>query len=278
MTGGAICEKCSGGKEYWCVLQNCEQNLFKSAGYALRNMVARRLSLFHDNVDVFMVLTAFAKQKMIENGFAPDRVQVLSALADPSAFPVASATSTTALGRYVGFVGRVSPEKGVDLLMQAAVKLPHIPFKIAGAYDPNDDVARQAPGNVDFLGSLDRDALIRFYQQSRMLVTPSRWFEGLPVVMIEAMLCAKPVISSLLGGLPDVVEGGRTGLLTPPGDVEALAAAIQELWDAPERARQFGLAGRRKAESEYSPNAFYTRLMTAYRTSLKRHPKRRLAA
>lgn len=278
MTGGAICEKCSGGKEYWCVLQNCEQNLFKSAGYALRNMVARRLSLFHENVDIFMVLTAFAKQKLLENGFAPDRVQVLSALADPSAFPAVPATAATALGRYVGFVGRVSPEKGVDLLVQAAATLPHIPFKIAGSYDPNDNVTQQAPQNVAFLGNLDREPLIRFYQQARMLVTPSRWYEGLPVVMIEAMLCAKPVIGSRLGGLPDVVEDGRTGLLTPAGDIKALAAAIQRLWDSPEQARQFGLAGRRKAESEYAPDAFYARLMTAYETSLKRHPKRRLAA
>ena len=65
MTNGTICERCSGGREYWCILKNCEKAIFKSMGYALRGFVANYFSLFKDNVDVFMVLTEFAKAKLL---------------------------------------------------------------------------------------------------------------------------------------------------------------------------------------------------------------------
>jgi len=117
MTNGAICERCAGGKEYWCVLKNCEDDIFKSLGYALRGFVANYFSLFKDNVDVFMVLTEFAKKKLIQNGFSSKQVQVISGLANPGRFQPDFNKNN---GRYVGFVGRVSPEKGIDLFVEAA--------------------------------------------------------------------------------------------------------------------------------------------------------------
>jgi glycosyltransferase involved in cell wall biosynthesis len=275
MTNGKVCNKCIGGKEYWCILQNCEKDIFKSAGYALRGLVARQFSLFNHNVDVFMVLTPFARQKLIENGFAPERVHVLSALADPLMFQPASGENP---GSYVGFVGRISPEKGVDTLIQAARRLPHLPFKIAGRHDDNAELIKYAPENVEFLGQLDRDALMRFYQDARFIVVPSRWYEGLPVVMIEAMLCAKPIICSRLGGLPDIVDDGITGVLFQPNNIEDLQIHIVRLWDNPVLCRRLGTAGHKKAEDEYNPEAFYQRLMQAYETSLELRKKGNIAA
>jgi glycosyltransferase involved in cell wall biosynthesis len=273
MTKGRICEKCIGGREYWCVLQNCEQDLFRSTGYALRNFVARRFSLFQQHVDVFMVLTSFARRKLIASGFAPERVQVLSALADPSWFQPASDCH---LGSYAGFVGRISPEKGVDILVEAAQRLPHIPFKIVGAYPADTSLVQHAPNNVEFVGPLNRDALIQFYQDAKFIIVPSRWYEGLPAVIIEAMLCAKPIVASDIGGLPDVVDDRVTGMLFQPGDVGELSAKVQMLWNDNACCYELGLAGRRKAEHHYSPDAFYERFMVAYEASLARHAKRQL--
>ena len=272
MTKGRICEKCVGGREYWCVLHNCEQRFVKSAGYALRHYVARRLAFFKRHVDIFMVLTSFARDKLIANGFAPERVHVLSALADPSGFQPALGGPSSS---YAGFVGRISPEKGVDILVEAAHKLPHIPFKIAGAYPADASIVRHAPQNVEFVGPLNRDSLIKFYQDATCLIVPSCWYEGLPAVMIEAMLCAKPIIASDIGGLSDVAADQVTGLLFKPGDVEDLSAKIQLLWDDDARSRELGLAGRRKAERDYSPEAFYDRFMAAYATSLALRAKHR---
>ncbi len=265
MTQGQLCERCSGGKEYWCVLRNCEQNLLKSTGYALRGAFARQLALFKNNVDMFLVLTPFAKRKLIDNGFPSERIQVLSALADLSAF---QAIPDEHPGSYVGFVGRISSEKGVDLLIEVAKRLPYISFKIAGRYEEHDPLVQRAPENIEFLGHLDKAALIRFYQQAMMIVVPSRWYEGLPVVIIEAMLSAKPVICSRLGGLPDIVDDQVTGLLFRHDDTSDLTDQVKWLWDHPSLSRRLGLAGRKKAEDEYSPEAFYARLMRAYDTCL----------
>ena len=266
MTKGQICEKCSGGKEYWCLLNNCEDNLFKSTGYALRNFFARQLQLFRNNVDVFMVLTPFARQKFIDNGFSPQRVQVLSALVELNGF---QPKPTASNGCYVGFVGRVSPEKGVDTLIDAARLLPDIPFKVAGHCDQEMLRTLELPPNVSFLGQLDRKALELFYQEARMIVVPSRWYEGLPVVILEAMLSAKPIICSRLGGLPDIVDEGKTGLLFQHHNCADLKEKIEWLWSRIDTCRHFGAAGRKKAETEYHPDAFYERLMFAYYTSLE---------
>ena len=266
MTKEQICEKCSGGKEYWCLLNNCEDNLFKSTGYALRNFVARQLQLFQNNVDVFMVLTPFARQKFIDNGFSPQRVQVLSALVEPNSFQPKPTVNT---GSYVGFVGRVSPEKGVDTLIGAARLLPDIPFKVAGPYDQETLRTLELPPNVSFLGQLDRKALELFYQEARMIVVPSRWYEGLPVVILEAMISAKPIICSRLGGLPDIVDEGKTGLLFQHNRCSDLKEKIEWLWSRIDTCHYFGVAGRKKAETEYHPDAFYERLMFAYYTSLE---------
>jgi glycosyltransferase involved in cell wall biosynthesis len=265
MTKGQICEKCSGGKEYWCLLNNCEDNLFKSTGYALRNFTARQFQLFRKNVDIFMVLTPFARQKFIDNGFAPERVQILSALIDPNSF---QPTSSVNNGSYVGFVGRVSPEQGVDTLIDTARLLPDIPFKIAGPYDPEMRFTRGVPQNVSFLGQLDHQALQQFYQNARMIIVPSRWYEGLPVVILEAMLSAKPLICSRLGGLPDIVEDGKTGLLFQHNNCADLKEKVEWLWSRTDTCQYFGSAGRKKAETEYHPDVFYEKLMFAYETSI----------
>lgn len=231
-------------------------------------MVARQLAMFKHNVDIFMVLTPFAKQKFVENGFDPERVHVLSGLADLHAFEPARSSEP---GSFVGFVGRLSHEKGADTLIQAAKALPSIEFKIAGAYEHEPGLVQEAPNNVTFLGQLDHEGLKHFYRNARLIVVPSRWYEGLPVVMLEAMLSAKPVIGSRIGGLPDIVDEGITGLLFHPNDSAELSQKIACLWEDRAWCTRLGRAGREKAESVYSPDAFYERLMIAYQASLRLH-------
>ena len=271
MTNGAICERCAGGKEFWCVFKNCEQDIFKSLGYALRGFVANYFSLFKNNVDVFMVLTEFAKKKLIQNGFSSKQVQVISGLANPNSIRPSFSKNH---GQYVGFVGRVSPEKGIDVLIEAANSLPSVPFKVAGNFDRSLDLVRQAPSNIEFTGQLNPDALIEFYAQARMIIAPSNWYEGLPMAMIEAMLSGKPVICSNIGGLPEIVDHGISGLLFHHNDAKDLTEKIQMLWDDQKRCRIMGMAAREKAEKEYGPDAFYQRFMNACESALRnKHDK-----
>lgn len=259
MVNGTICEKCCGGKEFWCFFKNCEENLGKSLGYALRNYVARIRKSYLDNVHVFAALTDFQRQKLIQEGYPSERIKIIPNMSQP-----VSTTGRKPLGDYIGYVGRISPEKGVNDLLKAASKHPHIDFQAAGGYDKAPELVDKAPQNFHFRGHLPYDTVGTFMAKSRVIVLCSIWYEGFPMILVEAMLRGRPVIASRLGGLPEVVDDGVTGLLFEAGNAEDLAEKIQYLWDNPELCRKMGEAGREKALREYTPDVYYERLMDVY--------------
>jgi glycosyltransferase involved in cell wall biosynthesis len=261
---GRICEKCVGGREWWCFLSNCEASRFKSLGYALRNYIARMRRYFLDNVSIYYAQTEFQRTRLIQEGFPEDRICVIPNM-------VASKEVETAKdpGQYVGFVGRISPEKGVDTLIEAARACPDIQFKAAGSYNRVPDIVTKAPHNFNFSGHLDKEPLDKFYVNSRIIVLCSICYEGFPSVLLEAMLHGKPVISSRIGGLPEIVDEGVTGFLFEPGNAQDLAQKIRYLWNSPDLCRQMGRACREKVLREYSPDAYYRRLMSAYKSAIE---------
>jgi len=155
------------------------------------------------------------------------------------------------------------------ICVEAAKRLPKVPFKVAGNFDRSLDLVRQIPPNIEFTGQLDSEALIEFYAQARMILAPSKWYEGLPMAVIEAMLSGKPVVCSNIGGLPEIVDEGITGLLFHHDDAKGLTEKIQTLWNDQELCRIMGMAARKKAEKAYSPNAFYQRFMNACEIALR---------
>ncbi len=261
-----ICEKCCGGREYWCVLRNCEQSLFKSLGYALRTYTARRLGLFRKNVTLFACLTEFQRKRLIAEGYPADRLRVV-----PNMYPadMGGKMNQEASGEFVAYVGRISPEKGIEQLLHVAERLPNIPFRLAGSYGAMPDLVGKAPTNVSFLGNLGKKQLAGFYDESRFLVLCSRCFEGFPMAIVEAMAHGKPVIAPRIGGSPEIVDDGETGLLFTPGDVEDLAEKVRYLWNRLDICRQMGRAGREKALREYSPERYYERLMAMYEEAME---------
>lgn len=262
MVRGRVCEKCCGGREYWCVLRNCEENIFKSLGYALRSYVTRKWGYFIDNVTLFAAVTQFQRKRLIDEGFPEERIVVNPNMA--SIDDSLSEDDSAKPGDFVAHIGRISPEKGIPTLIEAAWQCPGIPFKTTGTLDRMREMAGRAPKNFKFVGFLDSPSLTNFFVTSRMIVICTICFEGFPMVVVEAMLHGKAVICSRIGGLPEIVEDGKTGLLFEPGNVKELADKIQYLWDRPDLCREMGQAGREKALREYSPVRYYERLMAAY--------------
>jgi len=172
------------------------------------------------------------------------------------------------LGEYVGFVGRISLEKGIGCLLEASRRLGTIPFKVAGELRNISEMATLSPRNLEFFGHISSKRISAFYQQSRLIILPSIWFEGFPMVLIEAMLHARPIVASRIGGLSEIVDDGVNGLLFEPGNLEELMEKIQYLWERPAMCREMGEAGRKKALREYSPEKYYERLMAVYKKVL----------
>jgi glycosyltransferase involved in cell wall biosynthesis len=208
---------------------------------------------------VFACLTDFQRRKLIGAGFPEDRMVVIPNTADVSR----EGPLQTVDGDYVGFVGRVSREKGLDFLLDAARLRPDIPFRIAGHADNGGPLPGDLPPNVVLRGHLDGGRLVEFYRQARMIVIQSKGYEGFPMVLLEAMQHGKPVIGPRLGGIPEIIEDGKTGLLFESGDLHDYVAGLARLWDSPGLCAAMGEAGKERLEKEYSSDRYYKRFMAA---------------
>lgn len=233
-----------------------------SVAYAVRNAAARLSGKIHDGVTRFLCVSNFVAGLMARGGFPAEKLRVVHNFVD---LPVAPPRQTD--GDYIACVGRISPEKGLDILVEAA-RQTGLPVKIAGDPSHVPGLLENLPPNVECVGVLGRSELPVFLQQARMMVVPSKWYEAFGLVAVEAMAYRLPVVASSIGGLPEVVRHGVDGLCVPPGNVTALADAMQRLWEDRQTARVMGESGVQRAANEFSPAAYYCRLMNAYREAI----------
>jgi glycosyltransferase involved in cell wall biosynthesis len=242
-------------------VRNCTGQWGKSAGYAARNAVARLRGSF-ERIDRFIALTAFVKLMLVQNGYPAERIDVVRNLVR-----LETTESQRTDGEYVGYLGRVSPEKGVDTIVEAARGCLNIPFRFAGHYLKMPNLPRQAGMNCHFLGAIPTREVGRFLASARFIILSSRWYEVSPLSLVEAALWGKSVICSRLGGLPEFVDDGATGLLFAPGDPQDLAEKVRYLWERPELCREMGEAARTKILTMFSPEVNYARLLDTYRAA-----------
>ncbi len=252
MRDGNPCELClEQGNEWNCVRYNCEHSLLKSVGYASRNAVARYLAAYRKCVDRFACITDFQRRKLIQAGFEVGKIVVI-----PNSIPC-SANFQSTLGSYIAYVGRLSYEKGYDLLIEVAQRYPEIQFRFAGAQRMPNDV--ETPKNVRFMGHLRGKALSDFIQDARFLVIPSRCYEGFPMAILEAAQFGKPAIGPKHGGFTEIIGEGDTaiGRLFAPGDIDALEQQVVSLWNNLSEIARLGEKAHDKLLREYSTAVIY---------------------
>jgi glycosyltransferase involved in cell wall biosynthesis len=156
---------------------------------------------------------------------------------------------------YLLFVGRLRIRKGVEVLLEALQ--PGMRLLIAGDGEHRAALERKVEElgidpRVRFLGRCDAARVRSLLKGAAALVVPSI-YEGMPLVVLEAMESEVPVVASRVSGIPEVVEEGRTGWLVPPEDPRALAAALTEVLGSPEEARRRGREGRRRVDERFRP-------------------------
>lgn len=263
-TNGQVCEKCFGkGKEFWCAYKNCEVSRMKSVGYALRGAFARVSRNILDGVDTFIVQSEFQKQKFISQGVKADRIAIVPGIAPEVVVP-----KTNTLGNWVSFVGRVKTEKGINEFIESARLCPDIPFKVAGDVDPHYKLPKNLPNNIEFVGFLKGEALNDFYQKSRIIVVPSKWYEGFPNVIVRGMLLRRPIITTRIGAMQSIIRNNENGILVPPADANALSDAIAKLYQDTDTCARMGLEGFNDANGKYSRETIYQKLYEIYQSCL----------
>lgn len=252
MRNGKPCEVClERGNEWSCIQYNCEHSYFKSVGYTLRNVYARWTGAYKNNVRTFACITAFQRKKLIEAGFDKNKIVVIHNSID---IPLKYETT---FGSYVAYIGRLSYEKGYDLLVEIARKYPEIQFCFAGAKREDTNIA--FPKNVQLMGYLKGKELEHFIKNARLVVIPSRCYEGFPMAILEAAQFGKPCICPDHGGFTEIIGKGENtiGRLFEPNNLNDLEKQILALWNQPVLVEELGQKAYEKLQKEYSSEVVY---------------------
>jgi glycosyltransferase involved in cell wall biosynthesis len=253
---GAICEACAGQRFHRAARFGCGGSRVRGILLAAESYWQWRALRTYAHVARFLAPSRSLADTVRRMGF-PFPVEVV-----PNAIRVPAAAADPAASTAVGFAGRLAPEKGVDVLLRAAARLPHVAFRVAGD-GPLDrrlaaEVARRGLGNVRLLGRLDEAGLEDEMRRWRLAVVPSIFAENAPYAVLEPLALGLPVIASDVGGIPELLDEGR--LLVRPGDDAALARAVEDLWSRPEECRRLGAAGRARVVRHHAPGTLAARL------------------
>lgn len=264
---GGPCEDCVGLRVPWPSITHACYRDSRAASAVVASMVAVHAlrGTWRTDVDAFVALTGFARDRFVAGGLPPRRVHV-----KPN-FVEAPKLGQRGAGDGFLYVGRLSPEKGVTTLLAAMRMLPRdLRLRIAGDGPLVDEVRHAAAGDdrIQVLGYLSREAVAAEMLKARALVFPSQWYETFGMVWLEAYASGLPVIASRLGAMSTVIHEGETGLLFAPRDATGLAERMRWAQEHPGEMRAMGRAARRVATAEYASDANYERLMTIYRTAL----------
>jgi glycosyltransferase involved in cell wall biosynthesis len=257
LRNGSACEKCIGGREYHCIQYNCEGSVPKSIGYAVRNLVARKTGAYSDTISRFACLTGFQKRKLVEAGFDAKKITIIPNSFDAPDSIIPSEES------YVAYAGRLSYEKGFDLLLDVARANPDIRFRFAGSLRDGEKQP-DLPANAELTGYLDKTQLTEFYKNARFIVMPSRCYEGFPMAILEAASFGKPVIGPAHAGFIEIIQDGETGLCFRPGDTHDLADKVKYLWGQPLLSHNMGQKALNRLKKNYSTEVVYKMWMDVF--------------
>jgi glycosyltransferase involved in cell wall biosynthesis len=258
-----VCERCRDGRLFQVFTQRCMKgSALLSLLVMVESYLHRFLRSYVDNVDRFLVPSRFYLEKFVEWGFDRAQFRYLPNFVDSQRYEPSFEP-----GRRFAYVGRLSPEKGVATLIEAAA-LAGVPLDIVGtgrAERGLRELAERRSCDVRFHGYLSGRALEKAIGGARAIVVPSEWYENAPLSVLEAYALGKPVIASAIGGLPELVVEGETGLTFAPRSAEALAERLRAVADLDDASvERMGAAARQHVAREYGPDRYLDGVRDTY--------------
>lgn len=260
---GHVCEDCMGKFVPWPgVLHGCyRESRTASGAVAAMLTVHRTMRTWIKMVDVYIALTEFARQKFIEGGLPAEKIVV-----KPN-FVYSDLGIGEGRGGYALFVGRLSPEKGLDTLLAAWERLGEkVPLKIVGEGPLASQVVEAVKklDHVEWLGRRPMEEVYALMGEATVLIFPSKWYETFGRVAVEAFAKGTPVIAANIGAIAELIDHGRTGLHFRPGDSEDLAAKVEWALAHPGELARMRREARADFEAKYTAKENYRRLMEIY--------------
>lgn len=277
---GHLCEDCKGGKFYNAILNKCCQDSTAfSVASAIESYVQQWKNMVRKNVDLLIFSSRFMADKTTE--FWKEKMLPFEILHNPFNSPSFSVSTIT--NNYFVFTGRLVPEKGVDILLQAMNQVKtSAKLLIVGDGIMKDELQMQTEKlgltNIEFAGAKWGDELKKIVSESRFVVVPSIWHENFPFVVCEAFAQGKAVIGSNRGGIPELICDGEYGFTYEGDDSTVLAKHIDFLWNNLEKAKEMGAAAKKFADEKFNEDVFYTELMKIYSGALSSNASKKKLA
>ncbi|MBR8839339.1 MAG: glycosyltransferase [Stigonema ocellatum SAG 48.90 = DSM 106950] len=268
---GGVCEDCIGKPiPYPSVIHGCYRGNRSQTAVAVAGLTTNRLrGTYKNEVDIYIALTRFARQKFIEGGLPTEKIAV-----KPN-FVNSNIEIGEHRGGYALFVGKLVQYKGIETLLKAWHLLNEfIPLKVVGQGPLEILLKSNLPNNVEYLGLLPRDKVIHLMQNASFLIFPSEWYEGFPMTVTEAFATGLPVIASRIGGLTEIVKEGYSGWHFTPQDAQDLAHTVQLAWSDTTELQRRGVMARKQYEDYYSLEKNYQMLISIYETAVAWHQGR----
>ncbi len=255
---GSACYECRDQSFHRAFVNSCGGSMVHGAILSAESYWQWRALGTYGQIGAFLAPSDYLRRALADFGFPYPIAQLRNAVDLPTAPPAPWSERAA-----IGFAGRLSIEKGVDVLVRSAARLPKLNFRIVGdgpARRELEELSRaRSLSNVAFLGQLSSAALQRETATWRLAIVPSLSPENLPYAALDAMNHEVPVIASALGGLPELLAD--RGVLVPPGDIDALADAIGELYPDVERLRDLAARARTFIDVECRPRSYVPRLL-----------------
>jgi glycosyltransferase involved in cell wall biosynthesis len=269
---GRVCEVCLGKSVAWrAVAHGCYRGSRPaSAAVAALLTTHRALGTWHSKVDAYIALSEFARGKFASGGLPRQRIIVKPNFVHPDP----GLPQRQQPGQYGLFVGRLSEEKGVRILLAAWKQMNRqIPLFILGDGPMRQEIASEITAlglaGVQLVGNASREEVFRWMRGASFLVCPSYWFEA-PLVIVEAFACGIPVIATGQDPTAEMVAHNRTGLHFTPGDGADLAVKVEWAWTHPAQMETMGEAARLEFEKKYTAERNYGQLMRLYKALVAR--------
>jgi glycosyltransferase involved in cell wall biosynthesis len=261
LRNGKVCEDCLGKVPWRAVTRKCyRDSSLQSAVAATVLATHQAIGTYHKKVTRYIALNAFCRNKFIAGGLPADRIKL------KPHFVVSNAIPTSEDRRGGLFIGRLSPEKGLDVLIDAIHQLDISTIRTIGS-GPLESRVRQEFGH-NHIGPKSRDEVLALLRHSAYMVAPSTCYETFGLTIVEAFASGTPVIASRHGAYAEIVNDGITGLLFTPGDATDLAKKIAWAESHPEQMLAMGRAARVEYEARYTPQRNYKLLIGIYENAL----------
>jgi len=265
---GQVCEECEGKHFYKAVKYKCVKGSYLKSLTCAIEMYFHKIFRLYENVDRFIVLSQFSKERFIRYGLPEDKLIFLPNYIDMPSLPKKEIND-----RYILFFGRLTDKNGIFTLIKAMKKLSEIELRVLGEGEQKDYiinyVRENKMENIKLLGFKQGDELKKLISESYFTVFPNHGYHLCPMSILESFAYNKPVIGSNRGSIPELINDGIDGLLFEPKNVEDLTEKISYLYHHPLLAQKMGISARKKVEEKYSEEGYYKKLLGIYDNLIK---------